>query len=603
MFGFLLSSSWCCPNECSCKWKSGKITVECSDRGLISIPSGIDQETQVLDISGNDLQMLQQNTFQKSGLINLQKMHMRSCRLGEIDKNAFRGLSNLLEIDLSDNLLTHVPSQAFEDIPYLRNISLARNPIKRIEAFAFRLVPHLTKLDLSRCKIQTVKPQAFSGLDVLDHLKLNDNELQELPVETVRGLTKLRTIELHGNNWKCDCRLRGIKIWLSEYNLHVPQPMFCTSGPERLKDKQVSELDADDFACKPIIKMDTRQLEAAVNSNISIECRVESDPVATVSWYFSNGQLLSNNSIYDSGQRLYIIENDDNVYDKRSRLVLRRVEESDTGDYHCVAENRAGNDEANFTLHIVPGTSSIVALSSTNINVITIGLGILIVFMLAVIIILVKKIKHTSYPDTDAKHIKHPLEKNSVDTSSQKSHDSEIKSDSGKAFTVTSDLSYSRSLSDIGNPTFSNPDLISGTNIRDSTCITPLPITRPISDYCQNWQKSYAMPRAASTSGFNYDIHDRMPMVVDTVSAGSGSDEVFSHSRMSNDYPPDYGLPILPENSAGQPCAKTLKVWQRGVPVLPPMCSGPPPSAFQTLPPHIRNSPADRRYQRCGTDV
>ncbi|XP_065221436.1 leucine-rich repeat, immunoglobulin-like domain and transmembrane domain-containing protein 3 [Planococcus citri] len=607
----LVLVSYCagCPTECSCKWKSGKKTVECSDRGLITIPNGIEKETQVLDISGNDLQSLHRETFQRSGLMDLQKMYMRSCHLGQIDRYAFRGLANLIEIDLSDNLLTHIPSLAFEDIPFLRNISLAHNPIQKVEPFSFGFVPNLIRLDLSHCDIQSVRSKAFDKLSNLEYLKLNGNQLQDLHVDTLEDLVKLKSIELDGNRWRCDCHLRAVKTLIDDRKINIPTPILCSGGPERIKDKSLAELDSADFACRPSIKTDIRYVESVIGDNVTIECRVESDPVATISWYFGSSHILPNNTGFDSSQRIFIIDSEDDIYDKRSKLVMKKVEEKDAGEYHCVAENRAGNDEANFTVYVLPPPSSIVSLSSTNINAITVGLGVLILFMLIVILLLVKKIRLSSYgggsKDT-SQNVKSPPEKNSMETSSQKSHDSEIKSESGKAFTVTSDLSYSRSLSDIGNPAFSNPDLISGTNVRDSTCITPLPITRPISDYCQNWQKSYAMPRAASSSGFNYDIHDRMPIIVDTVSAGSGSDDVFTHSsRMSNDYPPDYGLPILPENGISQPCAKTLKVWQRGVPVYPPMCSGPPPvppPAFQTMP-HSRNSPADRRYQRCGTDV
>ncbi|KAK7603990.1 hypothetical protein V9T40_004263 [Parthenolecanium corni] len=623
-----------CLSECSMKWKSGKRTAECFDRGMIAVPRPICSDTQVLDISGNDLQILQRDSFENG--LSLQRMYIRSCRIGQIDKFAFRGLTNVIEIDLSDNLLTHIPSQAFDDVPYLRNISLARNPLVKVEAFAFHSVPQLQRLDLAYCNIQSIRPKAFDNLNALEYLKLHDNELQQLPTDTLESLQKLRSVELHNNKWVCDCHLRSVKVYLFEHMVNPPlHKIICSGGPERLRNLSLMELDAEDFACKPSIKTDVRNVEAIVGTNATLECRVESDPVATVTWYFGSKQMLSNDTVHDNGgQRLFIIESEDDVFDKRSKLVLTHVEESDAGEYHCVAENRAGHDEANFTLYSTTAASPLNVLSGSNINVITIALGCLIVFMLIVIVTLLKRIRYSSYDDSDdddVKAKKQPEKTNSIDTSSQKSHDSEIKSESGKAFTVTSDLSYSRSLSDIGNPTFSNPDLISGApNARDSACITP--ITRPISDYCHNWQRSYAMPasRAVSTSGFAYDLpHDRVPMVVDTISAGSGSDDVFSHSRMS-DYPPDYGLPILPEHEvASQPCAKTLKVWQRGVPVYPPMCSAqgmgpmgpgmapgmspamtpamtpvgpPPPPNFQTLP-HMRQSPAEHRYQRCGTDV
>lgn len=612
-----------CLSECAIKWKSGKKTAECLDRGMIAVPRPLCSNIQVLDISGNDLQILHKDSFEKG--LDLQKIYIRSCRIGQVDRYAFRGLTNVIEIDLSDNLLTHVPSQAFDDVPYLRNISLARNPIQKVEAFAFQRVNQLQRLDLSYCQIQSIRPKAFDNLVNLEYLKLHDNQLQQLPTDTLESLVHLRSVELHNNNWICDCYLRPVKIHLFEKINLPPQKILCSGGPERLRNLSLMDLDAEDLACKPSIKTDVRNVEASIGANATLECRIESDPVATITWYFGN-KPVPNDTIYDNGgQRLFILESEDDTFDKRSRLVLTHVEENNAGEYHCVAENRAGHAEANFTLYTTASTNTLIALGGSNINVITIALGCLIVFMLIVIVTLLKRIRYSSYDDNDDDDdkVKKQSEKtNSIDTSSQKSHDSEIKSESGKAFTVTSDLSYSRSLSDIGNPTFSNPDLINGApNTRDSACITP--ITRPISDYCHNWQRSYAMPasRAVSTSGFAYDLpHDRAPMVVDTMSAGSGSDDVFTHSRMS-DYPPDYGLPILPEHEvASQPCAKTLKVWQRGVPVFPPMCSAPapamapamapvmtpvgPPANFHTLPPpHMRQSPADHRYQRCGTDV
>ena len=36
-----------CPSVCECKWKGGKQTVECRNRGLITLPNNIDPETQV----------------------------------------------------------------------------------------------------------------------------------------------------------------------------------------------------------------------------------------------------------------------------------------------------------------------------------------------------------------------------------------------------------------------------------------------------------------------------------------------------------------------------------------------------------------------------
>ena len=92
---------------------SGKRWVECRDPDQISIPDQIDMETQVLDLSGINLQILSREVFARHGLLNLQKLHLSSCKIGQIDPTAFRGLTNLVELNLSGNLLTSVPTATF----------------------------------------------------------------------------------------------------------------------------------------------------------------------------------------------------------------------------------------------------------------------------------------------------------------------------------------------------------------------------------------------------------------------------------------------------------------------------------------------------------
>lgn len=188
-----------CPSVCVCKWKSGKETVECLDRQLVKIPENIDPNTQVLDMSGSNLQVLPGATFKRAELLNLQKLYLRNCRLGQIDDKAFEGLTNLIELDLSHNLLTSVPAATFQYITSLRDLTLASNPIQKIESHAFSNVQSLTKLDVSHCDLQSISASTFENLDSLHSLKLNGNKLSELRVKTVETLSKLHWVELHDN--------------------------------------------------------------------------------------------------------------------------------------------------------------------------------------------------------------------------------------------------------------------------------------------------------------------------------------------------------------------------------------------------------------------
>ena len=91
--------------------------MECRDKGQISIPEKVDIETQVLDLSGNNLQILPREVFSRRGLLNLQKLYLSNCKIGQINPTAFRGLTNLVELNLSGNLLTSVPTATFSGKP------------------------------------------------------------------------------------------------------------------------------------------------------------------------------------------------------------------------------------------------------------------------------------------------------------------------------------------------------------------------------------------------------------------------------------------------------------------------------------------------------
>ncbi len=51
--------------------------------------------------------------FARHGLVNLQKLYLSNCSIGQIDPTAFRGLTNLVELNLARNLLTSVPTATF----------------------------------------------------------------------------------------------------------------------------------------------------------------------------------------------------------------------------------------------------------------------------------------------------------------------------------------------------------------------------------------------------------------------------------------------------------------------------------------------------------
>ncbi|XP_058806263.1 leucine-rich repeat-containing protein 24-like [Phymastichus coffea] len=384
-----------CADVCTCKWKSGKRTVECKPRSLTSVPDGIDPETQVLDASDNDIGALTNNIFVKVRLTNLQKLYLRACKIQRIDEQALAGLTNLVELDLSHNRLGQVPSACFANTPFLRELSLGHNPLQKIQTHAFQETPSLVKLDLSNAELAELASKGFQGLEMLETLTIDHNRIQTLQLGTFEPLKKLRSIELHENPWICDCQLREVKSWLVNQNLPTTISPVCQQ-PARLANRTFAELSIDDFACPPVMLLASRYAEATIGENASIVCTVTAVPPAKVRWIW-NGKLYTNHSTVNNHQKILIYE--EGFFRKRNTLVLTNAQETDTSMFFCVAENPAGSVEANFTLHVSLRTAGMSTLGSGQIAGISAALVVLILLILLTIMVLFIRLKRMPQKD------------------------------------------------------------------------------------------------------------------------------------------------------------------------------------------------------------
>lgn len=554
-----------CPLGCSCKWKGGKRTVECIDRNFYTIPEGIDLDTQVLDLSSNNINILQKEIFLLMGITNIQKLYLRKCKLEFVDDRAFRGVTNMDELDLSDNQLSTVPSLIY--IPYLKSINLAHNPVHQISSYSFQSTPGIRYIDLSNCQIHTIYSEAFYGIDKIDTLKLNGNKLSSLKPRTVDKLSYIRNLDIHDNPWLCDCKLREVKQFIDKFNIQFSFDPVCISGPKKNVGLTFLELSLNDFACPPEVDVLYNnehvkdQILAFPGSNITLDCRVQSATPCRIVWsvnhkIYDHANWNSNKinikeetvfskdnshlSVFSGGVDLTggTSPTDENIYDQKSVLtVLNSQLHTDDGSYVCIVENNAGRTEKQLSIVF---SDAGFAAGSFQMRSLVIALFI-IVLMIAFGILVIKLVNRKI--------------SNSIVKNSNSSVGSVMKNNS------LSDTNYDNNTELPMRPPL--PKELDLHNAHVVQCSSDLDLVNAAR--YNEWQQ-YSTPehfnRSKSSSGF-YDPQDMLPIM--NLSTQT--------SNSIQDFPPDFGLPVVNDYDK-IPSAKTLRVWQRGVPVLPQYSPG-----------------------------
>lgn len=79
--------------------------------------------------------------------------------------------------------------------------------------------------------------------------------------------------------------------------------------------------------------------------------------------------------------------------------MLTNAQEADSSEFYCVAENRAGSVEANFTLHVSLRTAGMSTLGSGQIAGISAALVVLILFILLIILVLFIRLRRMPLKD------------------------------------------------------------------------------------------------------------------------------------------------------------------------------------------------------------
>ncbi|XP_078284602.1 TLR4 interactor with leucine rich repeats-like [Rhinoraja longicauda] len=132
-----------------------------------------------------------------------------------IGNRVFQMLQKLSRLSLSKNKISYISSEAFGGLYGLKELFIDDNLLREIPYKLLNPLVKLEQLDLSQNQITSVHPHAFKQLTALKVLKLKNNRLTYLSGDTFAFTNSLYSLDLSNNNWTCNCRLKGLKRWMS----------------------------------------------------------------------------------------------------------------------------------------------------------------------------------------------------------------------------------------------------------------------------------------------------------------------------------------------------------------------------------------------------
>lgn len=152
-------------------------TALCNNGRLSSVPSGLPENTEELQLNYNDIQTLQGGSILR--------------------------YASLRTLSIACNSLEKIESNTFQDSKLLDSLNLANNNLHvdyQETSYALKRLPGLRALDLSENKLDDEMSTALlQNLTSLEYLNLSGNLLQRLDENSFKNLHQLRELDLQRN--------------------------------------------------------------------------------------------------------------------------------------------------------------------------------------------------------------------------------------------------------------------------------------------------------------------------------------------------------------------------------------------------------------------
>ena len=331
---------------CHVKEENRISKVDCANYSLPAVPVYLPINTVQLNLDHNKLELWRPSThFLK--YINLRNLSIGNNSLTSIHRETFKFLKDLLHLNLWGNYLDEVPSGALLELRALRFLSLEGNNIRIIRKDAFYNLNNLTHLKLSGNRIYQVDAGALSGLIKLQHFEIQHNTLVSLPPLLFQDFEQnLKTLLLYSNRWSCDCNLRWLVNYIKSIHMEWTNKIQIPRCHAPFQRNQMPFLSVPMhlFACH--VQMDSSSMKIDVDrgKNITLMCKVQSDPLANITWFFNDKLLKIKNG--------YFVQEIGGVNNQNSLLFIENLDFNHVGQYKCLAQNPISHNSVTYTLVI-----------------------------------------------------------------------------------------------------------------------------------------------------------------------------------------------------------------------------------------------------------
>lgn len=187
-----------CPQNCSCVSRYA-YSVDCARAQFPEVPPDIPQIAELLDLSGNQITKLSNESF-PSSLSQLKELYLDTNSIQTINSGVFLNMPNLTSLQLDNNHLLEVADDSFQGLSNLQSLFISHNRLRRLSTAAFRGLDELNLFVVEGNNITLIENGTFQYLPKLSYLRLQNNKLTSLQEGLFNSLYKLREVYLSGND-------------------------------------------------------------------------------------------------------------------------------------------------------------------------------------------------------------------------------------------------------------------------------------------------------------------------------------------------------------------------------------------------------------------